>query len=57
MQLLEKSRFSFHAVLDRLDNQSLTVKGGKQAPRILKANGQNQTRPARYLVRNPPQLS
>jgi len=33
------------------------VKGGKQAARILKAKGQNQTRPARYLAINPPQFS
>jgi len=35
----EKSRFSCHAVLDKLHSQSLTVKGGKQAARILKAYG------------------
>jgi len=53
----EKSPFSCHAILDKLHSQSLTVKGGKQAARILKAKGQNQTRPARYFVRNPPQFS
>jgi hypothetical protein len=56
MQLLKKSPFSCHAVLDRLDSQSLTVKG-KQAARILKAEGQNQTRPARCRARNTPQFS
>jgi len=48
--------FSYHAVLGRFHSQSLTVKG-KQAARILKAEGQNPPRPARYLVRNPPQFS
>jgi len=57
MQLLEKSDFSCHAVLDKLHSQSLTVKGGKQAARILKAKGQNPPRPVRYRVRNPPQFS
>jgi len=57
MQLLKKSPFSCHAILDKLHSQSLTVKGGKQAARILKAQGQNQTRPARCRVRNPPQFS
>jgi hypothetical protein len=31
--------------------------GGEQTARILKAEGQNQTRPARYRLRNPPQFS
>jgi len=52
-----KNHFSCHAVLDRLDSQSLTVKGGSKRRRILKAKGQNQTRPARYRARNPPQFS
>jgi len=52
----KKKPFSCHAILDKLSSQSLTVKG-KQAARILKAEGQNQPRPARHRVRNPPQFS
>jgi hypothetical protein len=44
MQLLKKSHFSCHAVLDRLASQSLTVKG-KQAAANFESGGAKPTPP------------
>jgi len=44
MQLLKKSSFSCHAVLDRLDSQSLTVKG-KQAAANFESGGAKHAPP------------
>jgi len=48
MQLLKKSPFSCHAVLDKLHSQSLTVKGEASGANF--ESGWGKTRPARLDV-------